>query len=181
MHNSLGRQNARGWPNQLDDQALLNFNYEYRRKLWTVVRTTIPAVGRTISRPARKWVSASSPRTRKGGSSTASAGTCPKGLRILAIRPRSALRLIRLMHPLAALPERTWRPYFSVVARVRSLGSLRRSKAARRKTAAFIPRLESVPGDEQLLFGIHVNKAPLAFHLTYYLVDDEHFSEATRW
>ena len=44
----------------------------------------------------------------------------------------------------------------------------------------FHPRLASVPDDEQLLFGIHVDKVPLAFHLTYHRFPDaEHFSEAT--
>ena len=30
-----------------------------------------------------------------------------------------------------------------------------------------------MPGDKQLIFGVHIAKIPLAFHLTYYRYDDD--------
>ncbi len=182
MHNSLGRGKApEGWPNQLADKPLLNVNYELRRKLWASGADFDP----------RRWshdLSAGAQLAVGNFATYAQASLeyrfgwgVPQGFTNFGDPPALGIALDpTYVEPLAALPERTWRPHFSVAARVRSVRRFAPFEGGATDNGGFHPRIASVPGDRQLLFGIHVDKVPLAFHLNYYFfLDDEHFSAAT--
>jgi hypothetical protein len=182
MHNSLGRGKApEGWPNQLADQALLNLNYEFRRKLWASGADYDP----------RRWSHDLSAGGQVGLGNFATYAQAsleyrfgwavPQGFTNFGDPPALGIALDPMyVDPLAAMPERTWRPYFSVVARVRSVREFAPFEGGATDNGGFHPRFASVPGDRQLLFGIHVDKVPLAFHLNYYFfLDEEHFSAVT--
>jgi hypothetical protein len=182
MHNSLGRGKApEGWPNQLADQPLLNVNYESRRKLWASKRNDDPG----------RWSHDLSVGAQAGLGNFATYGQAwleyrfgwgvPEGFTNFGDPPGLGIALDpTYVDPLDALPQRTWRPHFSVAARLRSIRRFAPFEGGATDNGGFHPRLESVPGDRQLLFGIHVDKVPLAFHLNYYFfLDGEHFLAAT--
>lgn len=178
FHNSLGRGVApRGWPNQIADDLLLNVNYEYRRKLWTPVD---PVAGRwsgdlsfgaqaglgTFATYAQTWL-----EYRFGWD-------LPEGFTNLADPPALGIALDPVyVAPGGVARQRSWRPYFSVVARLRSVDRFAPLEGGPTDNGGFYPRVESMPGEKQVLFGIHVAKVPLAFHLTYQrFLDDDDFS-----
>lgn len=169
VHNSLGwGDSPQGWPNQLADKPLLNVNYEYRRKLWA-----------RASYDPRHWSHDLSVGAQAGLGSFATYAQAwleyrfgwdvPEGFTNLADPPALGIALDPVyVESGTAARERTWRPHFSVVLRARSLGRFAPLEGGETDNGRIQPPLESTPGDRQLLFGIHVTKVPLAFHLTYY-------------
>jgi hypothetical protein len=182
MHNSLRRGKApEGWPNQLADTPLVNVNYESRRKLWTS----------RGGHGAGRWSHDLSVGAQFGLGNFVTYAQAwleyrfgwgmPEGFTNFGDPPGLGIALDpTYADPLAALPQRTWRPHFSVAARARTVGRFAPFEGGETDNGGFHPGLESVPGDRQLLFGIHVDKVPLAFHLNYYFfLDGDHFSAAT--
>jgi hypothetical protein len=181
LHNSLGRGYApQGWPNQLADELLLNVNYEYRRKLWARAGLDPHAWSHDLSVGAQAGL---------GNFATYAQAwleyrfgwDVPEGFTNLADPPALGIALDPFyVDPAAAVHERSWRPYFSVVARTRSLGRFAAIEGGRTDNGGFHPGLPSAPGDEQLLVGVHVARGPIGFHLTYFrFFDDEHLAAAT--
>jgi hypothetical protein len=181
LHNSFGRGAApQGWPNQLADKLLLNVNYEYRRKVWARARLD-----------PRAWSHDFSIGAQAGAGNFATYAQAwleyrfgwdvPEGFTSLADPPALGVALDPLyVDPGAAVGERSWRPYFSVVARTRALDRFAGVEGGRTDNGGFHPGLESAPGDEQLLVGVHVARGFLGFHLTYFrFFGDEPLAAAT--
>ncbi len=181
MHNSLGFGDPpEGWQNQLATKLLLNVNYEYRRKLWTRTRYDprgwshdmsfgAQAGAGTFATYAQAWL-----EYRFGWD-------VPEGFTNLGDPPAFGIALDPVyVSPADGARQRTWRPHFSVSARARTVARFAPLDGAATDNGSFHPGLESAPGDRQFLFGIHVTKVPLAFHLTYYrFLDDKEFAAAT--
>jgi hypothetical protein len=181
FHNSFGRgKSPRGWPNQIANDALLNVNYEFRRKLW--------AQG---ADDRRGWSHDLSAGAQLGLGTFATYAQAwleyrfgldvPQGFTNLADPPALGVALDPVyLDSVAAGRPRSWRPYFSMVARLRSVARFAPLEGGATDNGGFYPPLESMPGEKQVLFGIHVAKAPLAFHMTYYrFLDDDEFSDVT--
>ena len=180
FHNSLGRgKEPRGWPNQISDRLLLNVNYEYRRKLW----------GRAAFDP-RGWSNDLSAGAQLGVGSFATYAQAwleyrfgwdvPEGFTNLADPPALGVALDPVyVDPLVPARVRSWRPYFSLVARMRSVGQFAPLEGGATDNGGIHPPFRSASRDEQLLAGVHVNKVPLAFHVTYHrFLDEENFLAA---
>ncbi len=181
FHNSLGRgKEPRGWPNQIADRPLLNVGFEYRRKLWEVA-----------AYDPRGWAHDLSAGARLGAGSFATYAQAwleyrfgwdvPQGFTNHADPPALGIALDPVYEdPLAPARARSWRPYFSLVARMRSIGRFAPLEGGPTDNGGFHPPFRSATRDEQLLFGVHVTKVPLAFHATYHrFLDDEHFLATT--
>ncbi len=177
FHNSLGRgKTPQGWPNQIADRPLLNVNYEYRRKLWT-----------DTAFDPRGWSHDLSAGGQLGiGSFATYAQTwlefrfgwdVPEGFTNLADPPALGIALDPVyVDRLSPARARTWRPYFSLVARTRWVGRFAPLEGGPTDNGGFHPPLKAATRDEQLLFGVHVTKVPLAFHVTYHrFLDDDNF------
>jgi len=183
IHNSLGfGDSPEGWDHQLDDRLLLNVNYEYRRKLW---------MGDTTY-DTRAWGSDLSVGAQAGLGNFATYAQVwleyrfgwgvPQGFTKFADPPAVGIALDPVYaDPVAEqVPRRTWRPYFNVVARLRSLGEFAPTDGGDTRSGGSHPRVDDPPGDEQLIVGVHVAKLPLAFHLTYHrYFDGEDLAAAT--
>jgi hypothetical protein len=177
FHDSLGRgKSPRGWPNQIADRPLLNVNYEFRRKLWT--RGAFDPRGRSNDLSAGAQLGAGSFATYAQTWLEYRFGwDVPQGFTNLADPPALGIALDPVyLDPLAPATERSWRPYFSLVARVRWVDDFAPLEGGPTDNGGFHPPLQSASRDEQLLFGVHVTKVLLAFHLTYHrFLDDDHF------
>ena len=62
--------------------------------------------------------------------------------------------------------QRSWRPYFNVLARVRFVDEFVATEGGETQNGGYYSPVVSTPGDRQLIAGVHVAKIPLAFHLT---------------
>jgi hypothetical protein len=171
VHDDLGfGKMPEGWTNQLEDEALFNVNYEYRRKLWSSA-----ARGRT-----RRWGTDLAVGAQAGlGSFATYASTwleyrfgwdLPPGFAKLADPPALGIALdpVYLEPNGPAVVRRTWRPYFNLVARVRTIDKFAALEGRPTQNGSWYHPAASTPGDEQVIVGMHVAKIPLAFHLTYY-------------
>jgi hypothetical protein len=177
VHNDLGFGDPpEGWSNQLDDDVLVNLNYEYRHKLWAG----------TAHYETSGWGRDLSVGTQAGLGSFATYAEAwieyrfgwdiPQGFAKFADPPALGVALDPVYldpHGPRAV-RRSWRPYFNVVARVRSVREFAATDGGATENGGFYPQVISTPGDHQLILGMHFAKLPLAFHLTYYrYFDDE--------
>jgi hypothetical protein len=182
VHNSLGfGETPEGWANQLEDRVLVNLNYEYRRKVWSGGASYDP----------RGWSHDLSVGAQAGlGNFARFAGAwleyrfgwgVPQGFTKLADPPALGVALDPVyVDPGEPVPARTWRPYFNVVARVREVDEFAPVEGGATDNGGFHPRVESAPGHEQIIVGVHVATIPLALHLTYYrYLDGRAFADAT--
>ncbi len=170
----LGRPPA-GWANQLDDKALVNLNYEYRRKVslraaadqsagfgHDLAVGTQAGVG-SFATYASAWV-----EYRFGWD-------LPAGFVHFADPPALGLAL----NPSYREPQRvevsrrSWRPYFSVVARARAVDEFAATEGGRTTNGGYHGPVDALSGDQQLIVGVHVGKTPLAVHMTYYRYFDD--------
>jgi lipid A 3-O-deacylase len=171
VHDDLGfGEIPRGWANQLEDELLFNVNYEYRRKLWA-------SAARGAS---RRWGADLALGTQAGlGSFATYAATwleyrfgwdLPRGFTKLADPPAIGIALdpVHLEPNRPPIARRTWRPYFNVVARVRSVEKFAALEDRATQNGGWYHPAASTPGDEQVIVGMHIARLPLAFHLTYY-------------
>jgi hypothetical protein len=159
-----------GWSNQLADRVLVNLNYEYRHKLWAgAARYETSGWGRDLSVGAQAGV----------GTLTTYAAAwveyrfgwdIPRGFTKLADPPAIGVALdpVYLDPNGPQAVRRSWRPYFNVVARLRSVDNFAPLDSGATQSGGHYRPIVSMPGDEQLIAGIHFAKVPLAFHLTYY-------------
>jgi hypothetical protein len=183
VHNSLGfGDSPEGWHNQLDDEWLLNVNYEYRRKLWTG-RTTYDTrrFGQDLSVGAQVGLGSFATYAQASLEYRFGWGV-PLGFTKFADPPAFGVALdpVYADPNAATVPQRTWRPYFNLVARLRTVDSFAALDGAETVDGGYHPGVVSAPGDEQLIFGIHIARLPLAFHLTVHrYFDDELYAAAT--
>jgi hypothetical protein len=178
VHDDLGfGDRAEGWSNQLDDELLVNVNYEYRYKLWTRAgRYDVPRWGTDLSVGAQAGI---------GNYATYAAAWIeyrfgwfiPQGFTKFADPPALGVALDPVyMDPNGPPVERKWRAYANVVARVRSVDEFAATRSGMTQDGGF--RVGTgTPGDEQLIVGIHVAKLPLALHLTYYRYHNDDVSQ----
>jgi hypothetical protein len=171
-----------GWANQLDNDVLFNLNYEYRRKLWAgAAKYETSRWGRDLSvgtqvgigsfaTYAEAWV-----EYRFGWD-------IPRGFTKHADPPALGIALdpvyIDPSGPSAV--QRSWRPYFNVVARVRSVHEFVATEGGATQNGGFYSPVVMSPGDEQVIVGAHFAKVPLAFHLTYYRYLDDAVAAAVQ-
>ena len=182
VHNDLGfGRSPEGWSNQLDDEVLVNLNYEYRHKLWKgLARYETSRWGRDFSVGTQVGVGnlityASAWFEYRFG------WDIPRGFTKFADPPAFGIALDPVyFDPNRLAPvQRSWRPYFNVVARVRSVQRFVATEDGTTENGGFYSAAVSTPGDKQLILGVHIAKIPLAFHLTYYRYlddDDNHRS-----
>lgn len=176
VHNDLHLGDApRGWPNQLDDHILLNLNYEYRRKLWS---------GRAPdeSRRGRKDISVGAQAGIGSFATYAEAWIeyrfgwdLPAGFTELADPPAFGIALDPLYpdEDGPGAPERSWRPYFTIVARLRAIARFAGTESGPTQNGRFYVKVGPAPRDRQVIVGVHFAKLPLAFHLSYYRYFDD--------
>jgi len=172
-----------GWSNQLDNAALVNLNYEYRRKLWSSPGSNGASrfgndlsVGAqaglgTFADYAEAWL-----EYRFGWN-------VPQGFTKLADPPALGVAVDPVFVAADGPPliQRAWWPYFSVVARRRSLREFAMTEGGRTVGGGYHQRLASTPGSNQLIVGAHVSNLRLAVHVTYYrYVDDTDVTSSIR-
>jgi hypothetical protein len=177
VHDDLGfGEMPEGWSNQLDNDVLVNLNYEYRRKIWTG----------SAEYETDRWGRDLSIGTQVGIGSFATYAEAwieyrfgwdiPRGFTKLPDPPALGIALdpVYLDPTGPQVVQRSWRPYFNVVARVRSVDRFVATEGGDTQNGGYYSPVVSTPGDRQLIVGVHVAKIPLAFHLTYYrYFDDE--------
>lgn len=163
-----------GWANQLDDDALVNVNYEYRYKVWPGAKNRSRRWGSDVSIGAQGGI---------GGFATYAEAwveyrfgwDVPPGFTKFGDPPALGIAL----DPVYAEPSgprparRSWKPYFNVVARLRSVDEFAPLKSRENRNGELAGPRASTPGDQQIIVGLHVSRAPLAFHLAYYRYFDE--------
>jgi hypothetical protein len=176
VHEDLGfGEMPEGWSNQLADDVLVNLNYEYRHKVWTSrAHHETDGWGHDLAVGAQIGV----------GSFATYAGAwveyrfgwdLPTGFTKLADPAALGVAL----DPVYSDPGRTapvrrsWKPYFNLVARVREVEKFVATEGGETENGGYFDPVVSTPGDQQLIFGVHVAKIPLAFHLTYYRYLDD--------
>jgi lipid A 3-O-deacylase len=182
VHNTLGfGERPEGWSNQIDDEILVNLNYEYRRKLWaSAARYDGDRWGNDLSVGAQVGI---------GGFATYAEAWIEyrvgwdilQGFTKFADPPAFGIGLdpVYLDPSGPAEMPRGWRFYANIVARLREVEEFAGAEGGDTQDGGFHPGLASIPGDQQLIVGFHVAKFPLAFHLTYYrYLDDQEFSRA---
>jgi lipid A 3-O-deacylase len=176
VHRDLGLgEIPEGWSNQLDNELLANLNYEYRRKVWMgganqemrgwghdLAIGAQAGIG-TFATYASAWV-----ECRFGWD-------LPPGFAKFADPAAFGVAL----DPIYSDPKRVesarrdWRPYFSVVARLRAVDRFAATEGGDTENDGFHRPLATTPGDRQVIVGIHAARFPLAFHLTYYRYFDD--------
>jgi hypothetical protein len=159
-----------GWGNQLDDKVLFNVNYEYRHKLWSgAAHYNARRIGNDLS-----------VGTQVGVGNFATYGEAwleyrfgwdiPQGFAKLADPPALGVALdpVYLDPNGPAARPRTWLPYFNLIARHRAFHSFAAIESGDTINGGYYQQTVSTPGDNQLVFGVHLAKLPMAFHITYY-------------
>lgn len=180
VHVDLGLgKPPKGWPNQLDNDVLANVNYEYRHKVWTAAK-----------RDTRRWGNDVSVGTQIGIGSFASYAEAwieyrfgwdvPQGFTKFADPPALGIALdpIYLAPDGPRAAQRSWRPYFNVVVRIRSVDEFAATESGRTQSGGFYRQIISTPGDRQVIVGAHIARLPLAFHITYYRYVDDRIARA---
>lgn len=172
VHDDLGfGEPPKGWDNQLSNRVLANLNYEYRYKLYAVdVAAYLPgrfahdlsiggqaAVGNLLTSVTGQL------EFRFGWGLTMGFTKVPDppGLGIV-MEPI-------YFDPGAALVDLyRWRIYFNVVARSRWTTYFAPAEGGATESGYHHPALDSYPGENQILFGLHLVRVPVGFHFTYY-------------
>jgi hypothetical protein len=178
VHNDLDLGDPpKGWSNQLDNDVLLNVNYEYRHKLWAGAAHYLSGWGRDLSVGSQAGL---------GGFATYAEAwieyrfgwDIPQGFTKFADPPALGIALDPVYLDPHGPPAvtRSWRPYFNVVARVRSVREFAATEGGTTENGGFFPQVISTPGERQLIVGMHFAKLPLAFHVTYYRYFDDEIS-----
>lgn len=164
-----------GWSNQLEDKLLANVNYEYRHKLWTAAERY----------ETNRWGHDLSVGTQFGYGSYATYAEAwieyrfgwelPPGFTQFADPPALGIALDPIYLDPVRPPSvlRDWRPYFNLVVRRREVEKFAVLQPRRTQNGGFYAPTISTPGEQQLIFGMHFAKLPLAFHLTYYRYFDD--------
>ncbi|HZF30813.1 MAG TPA: lipid A deacylase LpxR family protein [Gammaproteobacteria bacterium] len=183
VHKNLGMADPpEGWPNQLANKTLLNLNYEYRYKVWA---------GRQAVYGTRRWSSDLSVATQVGLGNFATFAEArieyrfgwgvPHGFARLADPPPLGIAL----DPVYVDPDEPfvrfdkWRTYFDLVYRKRSFRKFAPLEGGVTQNGGYEPKIDSGLLNDEVVFGVHVEKAPHAFHLVYYhYLDDKHLSGA---
>jgi hypothetical protein len=158
VHNSFGLgDEPAGWHNQLADKLLVNVNYEYRRKLWSRASGKQRGWSHDLSAGAQVGVG-SFARYAQGWLEYRFGWDVPQGFTNLADPPALGVALDpHYVDPASPARLRSWRPHFSLVARLRSLGRFAPIEGGRTDDGGFYAGLPvHAPGDEQLALGIHV-------------------------
>jgi hypothetical protein len=170
VHNHLrfGEPPA-GWANQLDDDALVNVNYEYRYKVWPGAKDRSRRFGSDVSVGAQGGIG-SFATYAEAWVEYRFGWDVPPGFTKFGDPPALGIAL----DPVFADPSelrparRSWRPYFNVVARLRSVDEFAPLDSRKTRNGDLDGPRASTPGDEQIIIGVHVLRTPLAFHLAYY-------------
>jgi hypothetical protein len=171
VHDDLGfGEPPQGWQNQLEDEALFNLSYEYRRKIWSGgARYATSGLGHDLSVGAQAGVG--------GFADYAEAWLeyrfgwdIPRGFTKLADPPALGIALDPVYLDPSGPPsvQRSWRPYFNVVTRLRSVDDFAPLRGGSTQNGGYYRPVVTMPGDEQVIVGAHFAKIPLAFHITYY-------------
>ena len=171
VHRDLGLgATPAGWRNQIDDNVLFNLGYEYRHKLWAgsvpyetnglrsdLSVGTQAGVG-SFATYAEVWL-----EYRFGWN-------LPRGFAKLADPPAFGIAIDPMyLDPSGSQAmSRSWKPYFDVVARRRTVHDFAPLKPSGTENGGYFRPEISTPGDQQLILGLHFGNDPFALHLTYY-------------
>lgn len=171
VHDGLGfGESPEGWANQLDDELLYNVNYEFRQKLWSRAgHYETSGFGQDLSVGAQAGV---------GSFATYAMAwveyrfgwDVPRGFAKFPDPPALGIAL----DPVYLDPQgpqtvrRSWRPYFTLAARVRRIDTFAPLEGGPTQNGGFHAAVNSMPGTNQLLVGAHFAKVPVALHATYY-------------
>jgi hypothetical protein len=153
-----------------------DLNYEYRYKLWTgSAKYETSRWGRDLSVGAQVGVG-SFATYAQAWIEYRFGWDIPRGFTKFADPPAFGIALDPVYLPPSepATVQRSWRPYFNVVGRLRSVDKFAPFEGGDTQNGGFHPEIDaSSAGSEQVVLGMHFAKIPLAFHLTYYRYLDE--------
>lgn len=186
IHEDLGfGEPPKGWDNQLVNQWLANLNYEYRYKL-------------AASDEARYVPGRFAADFAAGGmAGVGNAATLVRGdlefrfgwglpMGFTKIPDFAPLGLV--LDPVYFDPGRPltdlkrWRGYFNLVARLTWFDRVAPFEGGETVNGGFHPEISPIPGRRQALFGVHVVRVPIGFHVTYYrYLDPQEFSSGRDW
>ena len=159
-----------GWANQLANKTLVNLNYEYRHKIWTgAERYQTRGFGSDASVGAQAGYGSYATYAEAWLEYRFGWDLAP-GFTKFADPPALGVALdpVYLAPSRPAVVQRTWRPYFNLVARLRSVSSFVATDGGATANGGYYTPVGSTPGEKQLIAGMHFAKLPFAFHLTYY-------------
>jgi len=168
-------EHPNGWANQLDDRVLFNINYEYRHKLWSgAAHYNARRIGNDLSVGTQVGVG-SLVTYAEAWLEYRFGWDIPQGFAKLADPPALGVALDPVYLDANGRPSaaRTWLPYFNLVARHRTFHEFAAIESGDTVNGGHYQQVASTPGDNQLIFGVHLAKLPLAFHITYYRYFDD--------
>lgn len=170
VHEDMGRGvPPKGWANQLDTEVLGNLNLAASRKLWAPPESSYApgrwaadlAVGGEVGLGNFATFGRAQVEFRFGPS-------LPMGFTHIPDAPALGMALDPLYPGRDLAPNRKWRAYGSVVVRSSYFVHLAPAEGGRTQNGGYHPGLDLNRGQPELLVGLHLGRAPVALHATYY-------------
>ena len=172
VHRDLGLADTpRGWKNQLSNKALVNLNYEYRRKL-LAPEAAAYAPGRFATDLSLGGSGAAGNLTTRltGEVELRFGWGLPMGFTKIPDPPGIGMALdpiyLDARDPSGGWDR--WRLFFTVVARAHEITYLAGAEGGPTENGGEFPAFDSHPGRREVLFGVHCGRLPYSLHLTYY-------------
>lgn len=170
VHEDLGRGvPPKGWANQLDTKILGNVNLARSYKLWAPPESAYApgrwaadvAVGGQVGLGNFATFARAQLEVRFGPS-------VPMGFTHVPDAPALGIALDPLYPGSDPSPGRKWRAYGSVIVRSSYFLYLAPAEGGRTANGGYHPGVDLNHGQPELLVGLHVGRAPVALHATYY-------------
>lgn len=170
VHEDLGRGvPPKGWDNQLDTKILGNLNVAGAYKLWATPESSyVPgrwasdlAIGGQIGLGNLATFARAQVEFRFGPS-------LPMGFTHVPDAPGLGIALDPLYPGSAPSQIRSWKAYASVVVRSTYFAYLAPAEGGKTENGGFHPGVGINHGQPELLIGLHIGRAPVALHVTYY-------------
>ncbi|HZM69514.1 MAG TPA: lipid A-modifier LpxR family protein, partial [Candidatus Cryosericum sp.] len=186
VHEDLGLGTPpAGWDNQLAQRWLWNLNYEYRHKL---VRSDeakyVPGrFAADLAAAGMAGVGNAATLARAGLEFRFGWGLPMGFTKIPDFAPLGVVTDPVYLDPLKPIQDLyRWRAYFNINARYTWFDQLAPFEENDTVNGGVHPELSPIPGERQALFGMHLVRVPVGFHVTYfYYLDSEELSSGRDW
>ena len=172
VHEDLGLgEPPKGWDNQLSNKALANLNYEYRYKAYAAQPAAYMPGRFATDLGIGSEAAVGNVTTRLSGEVEFRFGW---GVAMGFTKIPDPPGIGMVLDPVYLDPEQPltdlyrWRIFFNLVGRYNWITYLVAADGGPTENGGDHPALDSYPGKEEALFGLHLIRVPFGFHLTYY-------------
>jgi outer membrane protein LpxR len=174
-----------GWDNQLAQEWLWNLNYEYRHKLVKAAEERYHP-GRFAADLAVGGMAAvgTGATLARGDIAFRFGWGLPMGFtKVPDFAPLGVVTDAVYLDPLQPVTDlRRWRGYFNIIARLAWFDHVAPFEENDTVNGGVHPAISPIPGRRQALFGMHLVRVPVGFHVTYfYYLDPEEFNSGRDW